>query len=146
MLTTLLSAALLVAITVVVHAFGISLLLRYSTNLNAHALRSAWPIAWILLRLVWWLLLIHLVEIALWALFYQWRGCLPDAETAFYFSGVTYATIGYGDVVLAAPWRMLAPVEGLMGILMCALSAGYLFAVLSHIYQARHQLKPGGAP
>ena len=25
--------------------------------------------------------------------------CLPDAESAFYFSGVTYATIGYGDLV-----------------------------------------------
>ena len=75
-------------------------------------------------------------------LFYLWRGCLPDAETAFYFSGATYATIGYGDVVLAKPWRLLAPIEGLMGILMCGLSAGYLFAVLSHVYQSRHVEAP----
>jgi hypothetical protein len=139
MLATLLSAALLAALTVVVHAFGISLLLRYSVKLSAQALRSPWLITWLFLRIVWWLLLIHLSEIVLWALFFDWCGCLPDAETAFYFSGVTYATIGYGDVVLGAPWRMLAPVEGLMGILMCGLSAAYLFAVLSHIYQARHQ-------
>lgn len=139
MLATLLYAALLAALTVVVHALGISLLLRYATPSGARTLHSEWAITWTLLRLVWWLLLIHLSEIALWALFYLWQGCLPDAETAFYFSGVTYATIGYGDVVLGAPWRMLAPVEGLMGILMCALSAGYLFAVLSQIYQARHQ-------
>ena len=26
-----------------------------------------------------------------------------------------------------------------MGILMCGLSAGYLFAVTSHIYQSRHK-------
>jgi len=40
-------------------------------------------------------------------LFYLWRGCVTDAETAFYFSGVTYTTLGYDDVVLAKPWRLL---------------------------------------
>jgi hypothetical protein len=29
-----------------------------------------------------------------WGLFYLWRGCLPDAEVAFYFSAVTYTTLG----------------------------------------------------
>ncbi len=138
MLTTLLSASLLVAVTVVVHVAGIAVLLRRPVNLTSFAQRGTWAIAGLLLRLIWWLLLIHLAEIAIWALFYLWRGCLPDAETAFYFSGVTYATIGYGDVVLGEPWRLLAPVEGLIGILMCSLSAGYLFTVLSHIYQLRH--------
>jgi hypothetical protein len=31
----------------------------------------------------------------LWGYFYQWRGIMPDLETALYFSAVTYATIGY---------------------------------------------------
>ncbi len=61
---------------------------------------------------------------------------LPDIETAFYFSGVTYTTIGYGDVVAVRPWRMLAPLEGMLGILMSGLSAGFLFAVVTYIYQA----------
>jgi Ion channel len=56
---------------------------------------------------------------------------------AFYFSGVTYTTLGYGDVVLAEPWRLLAPVEGLMGVLMCGLSTGYFFVVLSRIHQSQ---------
>ncbi len=55
-----------------------------------------------LLVVTWCLILIHLAEITVWALFYLWAGCLPDAEAAFYFSRVTYATIGYGDVVLQA--------------------------------------------
>ena len=58
----------------------------------------------------------------------------PDAEAAFYFAGVTYTTIGYGDLVLAKPWRMLAPIEGLTGILMCGLSTGVFFAVVGRIY------------
>jgi hypothetical protein len=72
-----------------------------------------------------------------WALFYFWEGCLPDADSAFYFSGVTYTTIGYGDVVLPKPWRILGPVEGVTGILMCGLSAGLFFATVSWIYVPR---------
>jgi len=36
------------------------------------------------------------------------QNCLPDFLTAFYFSIVTYTTVGYGDVVLTAEWRLLA--------------------------------------
>src|ERR1035438_9002448 len=38
-----------------------------------------------------------LAEIAIWGFFYLWRGCLPNSEAAFYFSGSTYTTLGYGD-------------------------------------------------
>ena len=67
----------------------------------------------------------------MWALFYWWQKCLPDAESSFYFSGVTYTTVGYGDLVLPKEWRLLGPVEGLTGILMCGLSTGFFFAVVS---------------
>jgi len=46
------------------------------------------------------LILMHAAEITVWALFYLWAGCLPDAESAFYFSGITYTTVGYGDLTL----------------------------------------------
>jgi Ion channel len=60
-------------------------------------------------QITWWLIVIHLVEIALWALFFWWQKCLPDAESSFYFSGVTYATIGFADLVLPKEWRLLGP-------------------------------------
>ena len=88
--------------------------------------------------LSWMLALIHGAAIGIWALFYQWQGILPDAESALYFSGVTYLTIGYGDLVLPSPWRMLAPVEGLMGMLMGGLSASLFFAIAARIHQSRH--------
>jgi hypothetical protein len=90
-----------------------------------------------LLRMLWRLILIHVVEILMWGLFYRWHGFLPDVETAFYFSGVTHTTIGYGDVVLTKPWRLLAPIEGLIGILMCSLSTGFFFVVVSRTYQSQ---------
>ena len=118
------------------------MLLRYSTRAGAHPPTTPFAISRTLLRVVWWLLLLHLTEITLWALFYLWRGYLPDAEAAFYFSGVTYTTVGYGDIVLAKPFRLLAPLEGLVGVLMCSLSMGYFFVVVNRILQGQPQRSP----
>ena len=134
MLSLILTASALVAVTVAVHATGIAVLLRRLRRHSSPPGRG-WPILLLLLRMVWWLMLLHLAEIAVWALFYMWRRALPDAETAFYFSGVTYTTLGYGDVVLARPWRLLGPVEALAGILMGGLSTGYFFVILSRVHQ-----------
>ena len=101
-----------------------------------------WPLAWLLIRVMLLLMLIHAVEVAVWELFYLWAGCLPDAESAFYFSGVTYTSVGSGDLVLSDPWRMLGPAEALTGILMCGLSAALFFAILTRIYTSRLQAKP----
>jgi hypothetical protein len=51
--------------------------------------------------------------------------------------------VGYGDLVLKEPWRLLAPIEGLVGILMCGLSAAVYFALVSRIVASRLQGKPG---
>jgi len=136
MISIFLSACVLAALTVAVHATGIAVLLRGLLRLHPQP-TGVWPVARLLLRMIWWLVLLHLAEISIWGLFYVWRGCLPNAEAAFYFSGVTYTTLGYGDVVLAQPWRLLAPIEGLMGVLMCGLSTGYFFVVVSRIHQSR---------
>lgn len=144
MLLMFVYAGALVAVTVALHAGGLAAVLAMFSGSRQSALPARfWPTTWLLVRATWCLLLIHLAAITVWALFYWWRDCLPDAESAFYFSGVTYATIGYGDLVLKEPWRMLAPVEGLTGILMCALSAGFYFALVSRIFASRLQGKPG---
>ena len=131
------SACVLVALTVVVHTAGIALLLRHLTSLYALPPKRLGPVIRRLLHIIWWLILLHLLEISIWGLFYLWRGYLPNAEAAFYFSGVTYTSLGYGDVVLAKPWRLLAPIEGLVGVIMCGLSTGYFFVVVSRIHQWR---------
>lgn len=143
MLTALVAAAVLVAITVAVHAAGLALVLRHVMKRGGALPADVWPFTWLLIRIAWWLLLLHGIEVSVWALFYAGSGCLPDAETAFYFSGVTYATIGYGDVLLPRPWRILAPIEGLTGILMCGLSAAFLVALVSRIYALRWRAQPG---
>ena len=138
MFSVFLSACVLSLLTVYTHASGIALLMRRLERLRSTA-TSQWFIRRTLLRIIWWLVVLHLAEIAIWGLFYHWRGFFPDAESAFYFSASTYTTLGYGDVLLAKPWRMLGPIESLMGVLMLSLSTGYFFLVVSRIYQSRSQ-------
>jgi hypothetical protein len=150
MLLKLLLAVVLVVLTVAMHATGFSALLR--TLMRSHALdRTGFrPVTGIVIGLTCWLILVHVAEIAVWGLFYCWQGCLPDAESAVYFSAVTYTTVGYGDLVLPRAWRLLAPLEALTGILMCGVSTGLFFALvsrwLSNWMRWRTTLEPQAAP
>ena len=134
MITKTLIAGVLIAGTVAVHAAGLAFLL--TSALKPHALPPArlWPITWFLIRLTWMLLFIHAIEITIWGFYFWWQECLPDLVSATYFSGITYATVGYGDLVLPEEWRMLAPIEGLTGILMCGLSTGLFFAIVNKLF------------
>jgi len=122
MIAKLLFASALVAITVTIHAAGLGMVLSHVSRSKVRLGRRFWPITWLLIRIAW---------LLIWGLFFWWQKCLPDAASSFYFSGVSYATIGYGDVVLAKGWWLFGPAEGLTGILMCGLSTALFFAVLS---------------
>jgi hypothetical protein len=134
MMIRLLQGALLLALTVTIHASVLSFLLnlldRHRDNLPATFVEYSW----LLVRLAAVTILAHLIEIGLWAGFFVWKGAMPDWEHSFYFSAVTYATIGYGDIVLPQGWRLLAAMEGLTGILMCGWSAAFFFAVVSKLH------------
>jgi hypothetical protein len=131
MLMGILSAGGLVVVTVFIHAVGFSALIRALMRSHAMDRSGFWPAIQLVIGLTCWLILVHLAEISVWGLFYFWQGCLPDAESASYFSGVTYTTVGYGDLVLPKPWRMIAPLEALTGTLMFGLSTGLFFAIVS---------------
>jgi hypothetical protein len=135
MIATLLTAWCLLALTVAIHAAGLSAMLRHASSVPSDT--RFWPLTWRLVWVAWTLILLHLAEIAVWALFYWWQKCLPDVESSFYFSGVTYTTVGYGDLVLPKEWRLMGSVEGLTGILMCGLSTGLFFAVVSKFLASR---------
>ena len=91
------------------------------------------------------LILLHLTETSIWAVFFLWRGLFPDFETALYFSLGSYSTIGYGDVVLPQRWRMLGGIEGLSGVLLCGISAAFVFAVINSAFQFRVQQRSAKA-
>ena len=132
MITNLLFGSALVAITVMIHASGLALVLSHVLHSKVQSEDTRfWPITWLLIRIAWLLIVIHIFAILVWALFFWLAKCMPDIESSFYFSAVTYATIGYGDLVLPKEWRMLGPIEGFTGILMFGLSTAFFFIVVS---------------
>src|SRR5262245_13203984 len=72
------------------------------------------------------IVLLHVVEASLWALFYYSRNLFNDFETSLYFSLVSFASIGYGDVLLPQNWRLLGAIEGISGILLCGVSTAFI--------------------
>jgi voltage-gated potassium channel len=139
MITLIVSALGLTAVTVIMHGVGAVACHRRALALwNTRKERLGRLGAELLLaRLVGALLLLHLAEAVVWALFLVLAGTLPDLETAVYYSLTSYTTVGYGDVTLPERWRLLGPIEAAVGILMLGWSTGVLVAVIGAIYRPR---------
>ena len=138
MLSKLVIAWSLMALCVIIHAAGVTAVLP-GVRRRATPTKRFWAWTWLFVRLAGWIIVLHLVEITLWALFYVWTLAMPDLQSALYFSAVTYTTTGYGDLVLPPEWRLLGGIEALTGILMCGLSTGFFFAVFARMFQAEHR-------
>ncbi len=139
----LLALALLAA-CVIVQIAGMLLLIHWLDHVR-HVLESpsVRRRGGLLLRLFVWIVLLHLLQVGLWAAVF-WRAReLPNLETAVYFSLVTYTTIGFGDVVLGPDWRVLAGIEGLTGIVLVGWSTAFVFAVVNRMYEHWRQVHDG---
>jgi len=126
-----------------------------SLTVMIHALSTAWivlPLAGIwgqkqkatslmpvlpLIRLMSGLLLLHLLEVGIWAGAFLLCGILPDFETSFYFSLTSYTTVGYGDVLLPVNWRLIGPIEAAVGVLMLGWSTGFIVAAVQRTLNSR---------
>jgi hypothetical protein len=135
-LSQLFFAWCLLALTVGIHAGGVtSALRRLRRPLDMERGFLHWT--WLFTLVAGWMILLHLFEICVWAAFYVWKQAMPDLPSALYFSAVTYTTTGYGDLVLPQEWRLLGGIEALTGILMCGWSTGFFFAVVNRMYEAQ---------
>src|ERR1043165_2871134 len=85
------------------------------------------------------IMVLHVTETSLWAVFYYTRELFRDFESSLYFSLTSYTTIGYGDVLLPERWRLLGALEGISGVLLCGISTAFIFAVMSAMFQIRIQ-------
>jgi hypothetical protein len=150
MIKLVLCALGLTAITVIIHGVGALAAGRRVVGLWT---RRKAPPGWLgaerlMAQLVGTLLLLHLAEAIVWAIFYVLVGALPDLETAAYFSLTSYTTVGYGDVVLPEAWRLLGPIEAAVGVLMLGWSTGILVVVIGVVYKqfSPSTTAPAGPP
>ena len=73
------------------------------------------------------------LEIWLWAFTYWTLRVAENFEAALYLSTTTFSTVGYGDIVPAANWRLLAALEGVTGFLIIGWSTAYLVTASTRI-------------
>lgn len=79
----------------------------------------------------------HILEIALWAFFFDVCGVVPDFSAALYCSAGNYTTLGSGEVVLSPHWKLLGPLEAAAALLMFGASTALIFAVIQRLIHAR---------
>jgi hypothetical protein len=138
MIQQVLFALVLSGVTVVLHAAGTVFTAIPATGMWKRSVSAAAPRpVWALIRLVSVLLILHLLEMALWAAAFVIGNVLPDFETALYFSLTSYTTVGYGDVIPPISWRLLGPIEAAVGILMLGWSTSIIVAAVQRLYNAR---------
>jgi len=141
MLPPIIAVVVLALVSAIIHAFGLLTLLYWQTRQWPKIEADFRPRRNLLVFLTLFgvILVLHLIEIGLWAGVYCWQNCLPDFETSLYFSGATYTTLGYGDVVLPRPWRLAGVLESLTGVLLLGWSAAFFFTVVTRLFDLRIQ-------
>ncbi len=138
-----LTASILVALTLAAQSAGMGALIHWGRFRFRQGLRrlGALGSAALIVRYMSVMIIFHLLQILLWATFYRWR-CFPSWESAFYFSAASFSTVGYGDLILPPAWRTLGPLESVAGVLMCGLSASFLFAIVNRLVEREQLVQP----
>ena len=128
------AAVLLVTLTLCLQYAGLAALIGWLKRVLAGEVYKlgAFQAAALVIRSTIGVIALHGLQILLWATWYR-TICLPSWESAFYFSSTSYSTVGYGDVVLPSEWRLLGPLEGIIGVLMCGITVSLLFAVVTRL-------------
>jgi len=128
------AAALLLSLTLCLQCVGVVMLIEWLKRVLARDVHKHGPVysATLVVRSAVSIVILHGLVILLWATFYRMR-CFPSWELAFYFSAVSYSTVGYGDLILPSNWRLLGPLEGVTGMLMCGISVSILFALVTRL-------------
>jgi hypothetical protein len=147
MIKLLLLLFLLVSACVAIHGFGMVIGLRWlGRTWPRHGHHFSLPaMFWIIVRVVYGLLILHILQIMVWAACYHWTGCFADFKTCFYYSATSYSTVGYGDVIPPSEWRILGSIEAVTGVLMFGWSTGVLLSVVNHLQSRFHGIKPADA-
>src|ERR1700726_816756 len=127
-------ALLIVIITLWLQSAGIAALIHWVRRAFASDAHRLGPFrsAVLVVRLTAAVIVLHGILILFWASCYRWL-CFSSWGPALYFSASSYATVGYGDIVLPSNWRMLGPLESIIGVLMCGISGSLLFAAVTRL-------------
>ena len=118
---------------IAVHAATMMMIIRSRGAIHANVpTHPALRLVGIMIAAVSMLMVAHLVEVAIWSIAYSLAGATPQDTDGFYFAFVNYTTLGYGDIIPVARWRLLGPLTAMNGVLLF----GWSTAVIYHVLRA----------
>jgi hypothetical protein len=79
----------------------------------------------------------NFVQIAVWGILFVLLGEFDELYEAVYHSAVNFASLGYGDIVMSKPWKLLGPLEAVNGVLMVGMTAAALMVILQQLVKAQ---------
>jgi hypothetical protein len=127
----------LVAVTMSIHGCGmLATLLACHTVRRGTAPLSFFRGGTVLILASWMIVLVHLVELLVWAAFFLWEGAMPTASSAYYFALMQYTTVG-SDFSLPQHWRLLGGMLPMAGLMTFAWSTGILFTLAQEFQSAQ---------
>lgn len=133
----------LVVLTLFLQCAGMAALIHWARPRFARRLYrlGPWRSGTLIVRFTSLIIVLHGLQILLWACFYRWK-CFPSLESALYFSTGSYSTVGTGDLLLPRTWRMLGVIESGTGVLMGGLSVAFIFALITRLVEREARFSP----
>ena len=128
------AAVLLLSLTLCLQCAGAIMLIEWLKRVLTRDVHKRGPVysATLVVKSAVAIVILHGLVILLWASFYRTH-CFPSWELTFYFSAISYTALGYGDLILPSEWRLLGPLEAIIGVLMSGISVSVLFALVTRL-------------
>ena len=135
MLLNLLAGLPVMLFCLILQAIFVTVCLRqYVRFRHAQAASESQWLNILLLSMVMLLMLLgNFVQMIIWAVLFMLLNEFDEFATALYHSAVNFATLGYGDIVMSARWRLLGPLEAANGILMFGVSTSVMTAAVMDV-------------
>ncbi len=131
--------AVMIAITIVIHAFACDKVFNFIENHAksfAETFRGFWKI-WSLIVSIFMIGAAIMIDIWLWTLLFYGleRDVFSRIEDALYFTTITFTTVGYGDIVLPPEWRLLSSSTAINGMIIFGWSTAFIFEIMASLYK-----------
>jgi len=119
------------AVNVGIHALVMTIVVQVARRASANGKTSSSAyLMMVMIPTVLVLMITHALEVIVWSFVYFIVGAAPEGTDLVYFAFVNYTTLGYGDVVPVARWRLLGPMTAMNGVLLFGWSTAVIFEVL----------------
>ncbi len=129
---------IIIGITVTIHGYGTMFWVKVLSDKFGDLTGKPFDktSVWALILTALFLLLLNFVEAIIWGVTYYYHYGISQFSTleeSIYFSIVTYTTLGYGEITLSAPSRILSGIEAMNGVLLLGWSTTMMFSVMQVI-------------